>query len=280
MDRHTTITVHKLTPTIGAEVRGVDLACPLSPAEEAELREAFLDNQVLFFRDQKLTDEQHITLGRRFGSLHVHPLTKASHNRAAHPELLVIHADENSKRVAGEDWHTDVSCEAEPPMASLLYLTEVPPAGGDTLWASMYAAYEALSPAMQVFLGGLTAVHDGAKPWVGRYGYDQPQQTFPRNEHPVIAVHPETGRKLLFVNRGFTTRITQLKARESDAMLEFLYRHIEQPLFQCRFRWSAGSLALWDNRCTQHHAMWDYFPQRRHGHRVTINGARPVTAAV
>ena len=161
-------------------------------------------------------------------------------------------------------------------MGSMLYLTEVPASGGDTMFASMYAAYDALSQPMQQFLEGLTAVHDGAKVWT-RYGL-APSRPFARNEHPIVVVHPETGRKLLFVNRVFTTHVPGLSARESDALLEMLYRHIENPRFMCRFRWQAHSVAFWDNRCTQHQAIFDYFPQRRSGYRVTINGTRPLAA--
>ena len=272
----TALTIRPLTPTLGAEVLGIDLTQPLSDADVAAVRQALLDHQVIFFRDQRLTHAQHIAFGRRFGSLHVHPLKQSGH--PDHPELLRIHGDEHSKRVPGEDWHTDVSCEAEPPMASILHLHQVPPCGGDTLFASMYAACEALSPAMQQFLEGLTAVHDGGKPWM-TYGYPPPATPYPRHEHPVIAVHPETGRRLLFVNRGFTTHIPQLSKAESEAVLRLLYAHVENPRFMCRFRWQANSVAFWDNRCTQHQAIWDYFPARRSGWRVTVNGTRPVAAS-
>lgn len=151
------------------------------------------------------------------------------------------------------------------------------PSSDDTLFASMYAAYETLSRPMQRMLEGLTAVHDGSKPW-STYGYKVPDTPYPKSEHPVVAVHPETGRKLLFVNRGFTTHIVQLPGAESEALLGFLYRHVEHPRFMCRFRWQANSVAFWDNRCTQHQAIWDYFPARRSGHRITINGTRPVAA--
>jgi taurine dioxygenase len=271
--RTTDITVRPLTPTIGAEILGVDLSASLTPAAMAQVKQALWDHQVIFFRDQHLSPQQHLSFGEQFGSLHVHPLQRSRHPE--HEELLVIHADANSTYVAGEDWHTDVSCEAAPPMGSMLYLTEVPPTGGDTLWASMYAAHDALSTAMKEFLEGLTAIHDGAKPWLKR---GKPERSYPRTEHPVVTVHPETGRKILFVNRGFTINIPQLSAQESDATLEFLYRHLAHPLFQCRFRWEANSIAFWDNRCTQHHAMWDYFPARRHGHRVTVNGHPPLAA--
>jgi len=266
--------IRPLTPALGAEVFGIDLSASLSAAQLEAIRRALIAHQVIFFRDQHMSCEEHVGVGKRFGSLHVHPLAPANHPE--HPELLRIHADENSERVAGESWHTDVSCEEEPPMGSMLYLTEVPPAGGDTMFASMYAAYDALSRPMQQFLEGLTAVHDGAKVW-SKYGMT-PSRPFARSEHPMVTVHPETGRKLLFVNRVFTTHVPGLSARESDALLEMLYRHIENPRFMCRFRWQPHSVAFWDNRCTQHQAIFDYFPQRRSGYRVTINGTRPLAA--
>ncbi len=204
----------------------------------------------------------------------IHPASP--HAPAGHPEILTIHADENSKHVAGEEWHSDVSCDPEPPLGSILYLTEVPPEGGDTLFASMYAAYDKLSPPIKHLVEGLTAIHDGEPVYRGRFGYDAGGKAFPKAEHPVVRTHPVTGRKALFVNRNFTTGLKGLSRLESDALLEMLYRHAETPEFQCRFRWQAGSVAFWDNRCAQHHAMWDYFPQRRHGYRVTIKGDRPV----
>ena len=151
----------------------------------------------------------------------------------------------------------------------------MPPIGGDTLFASMYAAYEALSDPMRRFLGGLTAIHDGARNYEGRQAAPERSAGFPHAEHPVIRTHPETGRKALFVNRMFTTRLVRLEKRESDAILEMLFKHIENPEFQCRFRWQPNSIAFWDNRSTQHLALWDYFPHRRYGHRVTIAGDKP-----
>lgn len=274
MNQPIQLAIRPLTPALGAEIFGIDLSAQLSQSQVEAIRRALVAHQVIFFRDQHMSLEQHIQLGKRFGSLHVHPLAQGNHPN--HPELLRIHADENSAQVAGENWHTDVSCEEEPPMGSMLYLTEVPETGGDTMFASMYAAYDALSAPMKQFLEGLTAAHDGAKVWT-KYGL-APSRPFARNEHPMIAVHPETGRKLLFVNKVFTTHVPALSAKESDALLEMLYRHIENPRFMCRFKWQANSVAFWDNRCTQHQAIWDYFPERRSGYRVTINGTRPLAA--
>lgn len=274
-----TIEVKKLTPTIGAEVFGADLSGPLGNQQFQEIHDALMENQVIFFRDQKLTVDQHKGFGRRFGKLHVHP--NAPIDLADHPEILVIKADEKSKHVAGEEWHSDVSCDVEPPMGSILYMHEVPAnGGGDTLFASMYAAYEALSGPMQRFLESLTALHDSSKAHYYRVkATDRSDIQFPNAEHPVVRTHPVTGRKALFVNRGFTMKIPQLKRPESNALLEMLYRHVETPEFHCRFKWRPNSVAFWDNRCTQHHAMFDYHPHRRYGHRVTVCGDKPFLRA-
>jgi taurine dioxygenase len=270
---YTAIQIDKLTPNVGAEIRGLDLARPLDERTFKEIHAALVDNGVIFFRDQHLTPEQQKDFGQLFGELHVHPAAPSL--LEGHPEILVIHADEKSTRVAGENWHSDVSCDPEPPMGSILYMHELPPVGGDTLFASMYAAYDALSTSMKRFLEPLTAMHEGEHVYRGRYGFDDRGRVFPKAEHPVIRTHPVSGRNALFVNGGFTTRIVQLARAESDALLQFLFRHLETPEFQCRFRWQVNSVAFWDNRCVQHHAMWDYYPQRRHGHRVTIKGDKP-----
>jgi len=265
--------MRKLSPAIGAEIEGIDLSRALSLPQFEVLRAALLENLVIFFRDQNLTPDQHKDLGRHFGRLHLHPAPLGV--LEGHPEIVIVKADENSKHIAGEEWHSDVSCDAEPPMGSILYLKEVLPAGGDTLFASMYAAYDALSDSMQRFLSGLTAIHDGARNYEGRLPAAGRSVEFPRAEHPVVRTHPETGRKALFINRLFTTRLVQLKKHESDAILEMLFRHLENPEFQCRFHWQADSIAFWDNRCTQHLALWDYYPHRRYGYRVTIAGDKP-----
>jgi len=268
-----TLTVEKLTPHIGAEVHGVDLGRPLDEPTFKQIHDALIENSVIFFRDQRLSPESQKAFGRLFGELHLHPA--APREVPEHPEILVIHADENSKHVAGENWHSDVSCDLEPPMGSILYMHELPPVGGDTLFASMYAAYDALSEPMKRFLEPLTAMHEGEHVYRGRYGLNDAGKVFPKAEHPVVRTHPVSGRKALYVNGGFTTRIVQLKRGESEAVLRYLYRHVETPEFHCRFRWQVNSVAFWDNRCMQHHAMWDYYPQRRHGHRVTIKGDKP-----
>jgi taurine dioxygenase len=269
-----TIEVRKSTPNIGAEIHGIDLSEPLSDEQFRDVHAALMDNLVIFFRDQKLGLERHKELGARFGKLHFHPA--APRVFPEHPEVFVIKADESSTYVAGEDWHSDVSCDAEPPMGSILYLTEVPPnGGGDTLFANMYLAYDRLSERIRALLDGMTAIHDGEMLYRGRYGNDDAGKVYPRAEHPVVRTHPVTGRKCLYVNRFFTTRVVGLSKIESDGLLQMLFRHIETPEFQVRFRWQPGSIAFWDNRCAQHRALWDYYPNRRYGHRVTVAGDKP-----
>jgi taurine dioxygenase len=264
----------KLTPLCGAELHGIDLARSLEERDVKALEGALAEHCVLFFRDQAMTPEQQKTLGRSFGELHLHPAWPRL--VPGHPEIMEIYADEKSKRVAGEDWHSDVSCDPEPPLGTILYMLEVPPVGGDTLFANMYAAWESLSAPMRRMLEGMTALHDGEYVYRGRYeGAVEEGKVYPRSEHPVVRTHPVSGRKALFVNRTFTTRIVQLAKHESDAVLAMLFEHLERPEFQCRFRWQPGSVAFWDNRCAQHHAMWDYYPQRRRGLRVTIKGDAP-----
>lgn len=266
-----TLTVTPLTPTIGATLDGIDLAKPMTDLQFAEVNRALAEHLVIFFRKQTMSIEQHKAFGRRFGELHVHPV----YGMAGHPDILEIKADETSKGVAGEVWHTDVSCDAQPPMGSILYMHEVPAnGGGDTLFANMYAAWETLSAPLRGMLEGLRAVHDGGY----TYGVRQKQsgREFPVSSHPIARTHPVTGRTALYVNSGFTTRIEGMRRSESDAILQMLFRHCELDDFKCRFHWEPGSVAFWDNRCAQHLAVWDYFPHRRYGHRVTIAGDTPV----
>ncbi|HET6306890.1 MAG TPA: TauD/TfdA family dioxygenase [Rhodopila sp.] len=273
---YATIQVKPVTPHLGAEISGVDLRQTLTNAQVNDLHTALNTHQVLFFRDQPITLDQQKALGRHFGDLHIHPNTPGPEG---HPEILPIHADANSKRIAGEHWHSDVSCDPEPPLGSVLYLHTIPELGGDTLFASQTAAYDALSPAFKTFLEGLTATHSGDRSYrrTNRLlGIDDRDRVFPQAVHPVIRTHPGSGRKALFVNETFTMRINELSEEESDAVLRFLYAHATKPAFQVRFRWQPHSIAFWDNRAVQHIAMWDYFPQVRSGSRVTIKGDRPV----
>jgi taurine dioxygenase len=191
---------------------------------------------------------------------------------------MVVHTDAKSSYIAGESWHSDVSCDPEPPMGSILLMREVPPVGGDTLFASMYAAYDRLSPRMKTYLEGLTATHDGEGYYRGRYadrGIDDRGKVYPKAVQPVVRTHPETKRKALYVNRMFTTRINDVSREESEAILAYLIGHCAKPEFQMRFRWRNNSIAFWDNRCVQHLALWDYYPQTRSGFRVTVKGDKP-----
>ena len=263
-----------VTPNCGAKVTGLDLSQPLEAETIEALTSALAEHCVLFFDNQTMTPAQQKRLGQYFGDLHIHPAWPRLVE--GHPEVMEIYTDEKSERIAGEDWHSDVSCDLEPPLGTILYMLEPPPSGGDTLFANMNAAFDTLSPTMQRLLEGLTAVHDGVKAYTGRYkGVSDEGKVYPRAEHPVVRTHPISGRKSLFINRIFTTHIVQLTAYESDALLRLLFEHINQPMFQCRFQWRSGSVAFWDNRCTQHYAVWDYYPHRRRGHRVTIKGDAP-----
>lgn len=286
-----TISVEPLTPIIGAEIRGVDLSRPLSPEQIAEIRKAHAAHHVIYFRDQVLSNEDHKRFARLFGKLHVHPYhvknAAPDHAKTAEtdkapfpesdPEILIVKADQKSKFVAGEGWHSDVTCDAEPPMGSMLYITQTPEiGGGDTMFASTVRAYEALSPMMKEILGRLTATHDGAKPYTGAYGTAPPPGGWPKTVHPVVITVPWNGKKSLYVNRGFTTRINELDRSESDAMLEMLWRHIESHVAcQCRVKWTPNMLVFWDNWSVQHHAVWDYYPYSRYGQRVSIVNGRP-----
>ena len=273
------IAVRSLTPTVGAEIRGVDLREPLPDEVFEEVRSAFLRHQVVFFKEQeRLSPDRQIAFARRFGGLHVHP---AAPHLEGLPEVFVIHTHKDSKIANGNGWHTDVSCDAEPPLGTMLQLHQLPSQGGDTLFASMYAAWEALSAPMQAFLERLNARHESEHVYRGRYSdrnVDDAGKVYPEAVHPVVRTHPEPGRRALYVNCGFTTAIEGLGKAESKALLNFLFEHIEQERFQVRFKWEVNDMAFWDNRCLQHHAMWDYWPEERKGHRVTIQGDRPYLA--
>lgn len=267
------LSVRPLTPVIGAEVFGLDLSKELTDEQLAEVKHAFLTHHVLVFRDQELSVEDHKRFAGYFGELRSRQLSESDDGD---PAVLEISADKDSTDVAGNDWHTDGTADAEPSLGSMLYVTRTPEigSGGDTMFANMHLAYEMLSPHMQSFLDGLTAVHDGLIPW---QGYQPPADyVIPKSEHPVVVRHPDTGRKLLFVNPGFTSHIVQLSADESRGLLDLLFGLVpKKPLLSCRVRWAPNTLVFWDNRCTQHHAIWDYYPHARYGQRVSINGTRP-----
>ena len=264
-----TMTVRRLSPYIGGEISGIDLSRDLSGEQIGNIYKALVDHGVIFFRDQNLDLDTQVKFGKRFGELHIHSGMKGLDDK--HPEVRPIHADANSKHIAGEDWHTDLSCDPIPPMGSILHIYELPPLGGDTCWASMYAAYDALSEKMKQYLDGMTATHDGRI----AFGRFNPDGKYPISVHPIVAKHPDTGKRLLYVNRGFTSHINDVSPEESMALLAYLLNHLEKPHFHVRFHWEQHSIAFWDNRCTQHLAVWDYFPQVRSGYRVQIEGTRP-----
>jgi taurine dioxygenase len=272
------IEILPLTPVIGAEVRGVDLARPLVPGTVRALEQALLDHMVIFFRDQDITPEQQIAFARHFGEISIPPFAPKYGTR---PELIVL--DQQSPKGEGADeWHSDNTFMSEPPMGSILRAVELPALGGDTCFANMCAAYEALSPPIQRLIADLRAVHDITKPLqkgiaAGHTAVDlaQTQKQWPPVEHPVVRTHPKTGRRALFVNGNSTTRIVGLSERENDALLPLLIDHVRSPEFQCRFRWRRHSIAFWDNRSAQHFAVPDY-TERRVMHRVTVGGDKPV----
>jgi len=277
-----TIDIQPVTGFLGAEIRGIDLAQPLDAAAFDCIHTALLEHLVLFFPDQDITPAQQVAFGRRFGALHVHPFIPCLEG---HPEIIVLGSrddgpGENTRQ--SNVWHTDLTYTKTPPLGAMLHAIDIPSAGGDTMFANMYAAYEALSGPMQKFLDGLTAVHDiGHTLTRGEFfsgeGLDKLKRTRERTppvEHPVIRTHPETGRKALFINAHFVSYIKDLTGAESDALLAFLISHVNKPEFQYRHRWRTHDLAFWDNRCTQHYAVVDY-AARRIMHRVTICGDVP-----
>jgi taurine dioxygenase len=264
------IDVAMITPKLGAEIGGVDLA-NLDATQVSEIKTAFREHLVLVFREQTMTREQHKGFARLWGDLQTHP-AKTNLGRPGDPEIFDINITPKTKVANGEAWHTDLSCEPIPPLASALYITETPASGGgDTLFANMYEAYTSLSDQVKELLKGLDAYHDGYKD-LKAYGYEpKPGETYPCATHPVVTRHPETDRPVLFVNEPFTSHIEHLAPKESEAVLEMLYRHIEtNTRFHCRVKWQLNTVVLWDNRAVHHHAVWDYYPETRRGERVTV----------
>lgn len=265
--------VAPLTPSIGAEISGIDLAEEQDEAVIAEIRAALLAYKVIFFRDQFITPEQHIAFARRFGPLEIHPATPKDQ---PNPEVLHI-AHGPDSRGRENEWHSDVTWRAEPSLGSILRAIEVPEVGGDTLFADMAAAFRGLSPAMQDWCRSLSAVHDIARVFARRLGksIEELHEQYPPQLHPVVRTHPETGEQALYVNTAFTSHIEGVSAKESEWLLAHLNAQAAVPEIQCRFRWRAGSIAFWDNRAGQHYAASDYFPAVRRMERVTIAGDRP-----
>ncbi len=273
-----TLKLAPLTPTIGVEIQNIDLSRALSPASLGELRAALLEWKVLFFRDQNISTEQHLSFARNFGALEVHPFAP---HKPDYPEVLAITHDRDNKGKENT-WHSDVTWRAEPSLGSVLRAVEVPEVGGDTLFADMYAAYDGLSDEVKAKIDGRIAVHDFEyfrkgmkKRGLSDAQIDEFNRKYPKVEHPVVRTHSETGRKGLYVNAAFTQYIVGLDADESRALLKHLYAQAAIPEYQCRFRWQANSIAFWDNRASQHYAVSDYWPAVRRMERVTIIGDRP-----
>ena len=273
------ITLAPLTGALGAEVGNVDLAS-VDDETVGELRRALDEHLVLFFRDQSLTPSGHVALGRRFGKLNIHPFVEGLPD---HPEIIEIVKEPDEGFNWGGGWHSDVSFLDEPSMGSILFGRQVPPHGGDTLFANMQLAYDTLSDGLKRLLAGLRAVHrsgDAARYADGYDGMKRRGEGEITVEHPVVRSHPDTGRKSLFVNRLFTHCFAGMSAEESRPLLGYLFDHAERPAFTCRFRWRENSVAFWDNRFVIHNAVADYHPERVPGvrrvmHRVTVNGERP-----
>jgi taurine dioxygenase len=274
--------VSPLTPRIGAEIEGVTLSAELPDEVVSEIRKALLTYKVIFFREQDISQEQHIAFARRFGELEVHPATPKDQ---PNPEVFHLkpvnwaqgEASAGAKRHSGADvWHSDVTWRETPSLGSILRGRVIPLVGGDTLWSDMVAAYEGLSPAMKDWVCTLTAVHDGSifARLQGKPASDF-HKDFPPQRHPVVRTHPETGERGLYVNTVFTTHIEGLSERESDWLLDHLCAQAAIPEYQCRFRWRENSIAFWDNRACQHYAVGDYAPAMRHMERVTFVGDKP-----
>ncbi len=252
----------RLAGALGAEVRGVDLADP-TPADIDGVKALLLEHHVLFFPEQRLSVDQHVALGRHFGELEGHPHLK--NPITEHPELFELAASGGG---VADEWHTDITFRPDPALMSILNMVKCPEVGGDTLWTNLHAAYDELSAPMQELCEGLTALHDALP-------HNRPDQM---TIHPVVRVHPETGRKLLYVNEHFTRRIVEMNASESEMLLSYLTRWVQNPRFTVRYRWSEGTIGMWDNRCTQHFVLND-FEGERIIQRVTVMGDLPVAAA-
>jgi taurine dioxygenase len=271
------IDVRPVAGALGAELRGVNIARPLADAIVAEIRQAFLDYLVVFFRDQELTPQGLLAFAQRFGQPMEYPQLKGLPEC---PLVTPVVKLEHERVNFGGVWHTDTSYLARPPMASMLYAVEVPPRGGDTLFANQYLAYETLSEGLQQALAGLVGVNSSAKADVSKTREDRLRDAGAElkvliGEHPVVRTHPETGRRALYLNSGHTVQFRGWTDQESAPLLDYLFTHQVKPEFTCRFQWEPGSLAFWDNRCIQHYPVNDYHGFRRVMHRVTLAGNAP-----
>ncbi|MEQ1752783.1 MAG: TauD/TfdA family dioxygenase [Micropepsaceae bacterium] len=285
MNHAATVKVRQVSGALGAELSGVDLGSDLGAAGLGEIRQALLDHCVIFFRDQVMTPDQQLAFARRFGVISIHPYGPQV---PGFPEVMRVFKEKDDKVNFGGGWHSDMTFLEKPPLGSILYAKEVPPQGGDTMFANQYMAYDALSSGMKKTVDALNAVHSAN----AQYGVDGLSEASRHNDmrsmkpktsedakaeivHPVVRVHPETGRRALYVNVGFTQRFDGWTKDESRPLLRWLYEHCAKPEFTCRFSWTKNAVAFWDNRCTQHYALNDYHGYRREMHRVTVEGDRP-----
>ena len=270
------IVIEKCSPVLGAIITGVDLSNSITEEQFNDIQQAFLDYQVLFFKEQnEIPPQIHIDFGKKFGELHSHP---AAPTMEGFPEIFEIHAHKGSKIANGEFWHSDVSCDVTPPLGTMLQIHILPETGGDTMFSNMYAAYDALGDKYKDLLNGLVAIHESEHIYKGRYsdrGISEDEILTPTAKHPLIRTHPLTRKKAIYVNRTFTTGIEGMTKEESSSILSFLFEHCEHLNFQIRFKWSKNDMAFWDNRCAMHRAIWDYWPNERKGRRVTIKGDIP-----
>lgn len=273
-----TIRVAPIAGALGAEIRGVDLGGDLPDETVAEIRRAWLEHLVLFFRDQRLDPDGFLGFARRIGEPVEYPFVKGIEG---FPEIIAVTKLPHERVNFGGIWHSDTTYLERPPMATMLIAREVPPCGGDTMWANMYAAFESLTPAMRRMLEGLRAVNSSALADVSKTREDRIRESGDSTEreyvaeHPVVRTHPETGRKALYVNVAHTARFAGMTEEESRPLLRFLFEHSVRPEHTCRFRWEVGSLALWDNRCTMHNPVNDYHGHARRMHRITLAGDVP-----
>ena len=277
--------IERLAGACGGVIHGIDISDDLDDNVIGELRQALLDHQVIFFRNQELSPDQHKAFGRRFGTLNVHPQYV---NLEGHPEILPVLKDPDAEKNIGGVWHSDLTNLETPPLGSILYALDVPSRGGDTMFSNQYLAYEALSDGMKELLCSLNALHSSRTltDTSSRFDRNDSRSTKLRDDidpdadaidniHPVVRTHPETGRKSIFVNRPFTIALEGMTEAESKPLLEYLFAHCARPEFTCRFRWEQGSVAFWDNRCVMHYALNDYPGKRRFMHRVTVDGDKP-----
>lgn len=268
--------IEHLTPAIGSVIHGIDLSDRAQVERyRDELRRAFVERQVIFFRDQKLDPDAQVSFSRVFGD--VKPVSSTFPSHPDNPHLEILRS--KGTKTGTDVWHADLTWQRDPPIGACLYAVNVPPAGGDTMWASMTAAYDALDEKFRAYIDDMTAVHDWEGPELiagvraspdAQQRYDDMRKRFPPIEQPVVKTHPETGRRLVYVNTLYTTRIVGVTRSESATLTHFLAGLSAVPEWQVRFRWQPGSVAVWDNRAVQHYAVNDYHPYPRLMHRVTV----------